>query len=169
MMLLTRSKTAEVLVGNPIPALVKGADITRDIAGMYTIDETGNKTEFDINGFVMPNNDVTVFPYFGCEEGYTSLSIGSGANNMYNTDGLNGSKTGDQVSSFYVDNTITINEAVCPLEDTFYSLEENDWIKMKVLKFQHTPLKVGNEYQTPKIVNVEQIPQFFGLYFKQNI
>ena len=67
------------------------------------------------------------------------------------------------------DNTITINEAVCPLEDTFYSLEENDWIKMKVLKFQHTPLKVGNEYQTPKIVNVEQIPQFFGLYFKQNI
>lgn len=104
------SKTAEVLVGNPIPALVKGADITRDIAGMYTIDETGNKTEFDINGFVMPNNDVTVFPYFGCEEGYTSLSIGSGANNMYNTDGLNGSKTGDQVSSFYVDNTITINK-----------------------------------------------------------
>lgn len=66
------------------------------------------------------------------------------------------------------DNTITINEAVCPLEDTFYSLRENDWIEMKVLKFQHKPLKIDNEYQMPKTVDVEEIPQFFGLYFKHN-
>ena len=89
------SKTAEVLVGNPIPALVKGADITRDIAGMYTLDENNKVTAFT----VMPADDVTAYPYFAPESGFTALeAAGNWGGGVPNTGYTEGALTKDNFS-----------------------------------------------------------------------
>ena len=84
------SKTAEVLVGDPMPSATAGEDTGMEVAGYYTVDEDGNKTYISADTFVMPAYDQTIYPYF-VGAGFTALEAagnwGGGVPNTGYTDG----------------------------------------------------------------------------------
>ena len=104
-------KTAEVALGDPLPEVKVSDGVNRTLLGYYTVSGSGARTEVDADSFAMPANALTIYPYFDSASGFTAPNIGSGANNKYNTDGLDG-KDGVQTSSFYVGNTVNITEGV---------------------------------------------------------
>ncbi len=77
-----------VLAGLPTSEQLVGLE--REILGWYYVK---NGAEISADETVTSQSELKIAPYFGAASGYNALSLGSGANNRYNTDQVPGDFT----------------------------------------------------------------------------
>ena len=69
-------------------------NIGRELSGFAVLDEKGNVLQtIKADGSFDLTEDLTLMPYFTASEGYTQLTVGSGANSGYNSSGVPGELT----------------------------------------------------------------------------